>query len=116
MLLVAASACENLNWPFHHGRSTPESGPGDSTAETGNDSASECVDLQSEIRHAQETRREAPATSTNPDIVSASQGKADKRIEDLRQRYDELDCPAEDAAARPGRQPPLQPAPGGISR
>src|ERR1039458_187355 len=66
-------------------------------------------------RMVMETRREAPTTSTDSDIVDAAQGKADKRIDDLRQRYDALDCPA-DSAARRNRLPPLQPAPGGGNR
>ena len=108
LLLLGAAGCENINWPFHHPR--PDAGP----AASGSDSASECAGLLSDIRRAREMRREAPTTSTNPDIVSAAQGKADKQIDDLQRHYDELDCPEADAAANgPGRQPPLQPAPGG---
>jgi len=105
--LLAGSACTDLNWPFHRAHS------GAATSQDG--STEECTDIRAQIRDAQETRREAPTTTTNPDIVNAAQGKADKRIEDLRRRYDELDCP-EDAGARPGRQPPLPPAPGGGNR
>lgn len=121
-LLVSVSACEDINWPFHRAHSSSSSAPAD--AATGNsngnttDGDSECADLRAQIRNYQESRREAPTTSTNPDIVNAAQGKADKRIDDLQRRYDELDCPSSDSDAtnRPGRQPPLQPAPGAINR
>lgn len=116
VLLLGLGGCEDLNWPFHRARArASDAAPAD--AGSGGASA-ECTDLLAQIRASQEMRREAPTTSTNPDIVDATQGKADKRIEDLQQRYEELDCPAADAAAtnRPGRQPPLQPAPGGGSR
>ncbi|HEY3809779.1 MAG TPA: hypothetical protein VGL50_07595 [Steroidobacteraceae bacterium] len=102
-----------MRWPFHQAQPAPaEAAPAD-TAAAGGDP--QCADLLSQIRQNQQLRRQAPTTSTNPDIVLASQGKADKRIEDLQQRYEELDCPAADAdaATRPGREPPLQPAPGG---
>jgi len=81
--------------------------------ESGSDA--ECADIRVQLKDAQEARREAPTTSTNPDIVSAAQGKADKRIEDLRQRYDALDCP-EEATQTPAKEPPLQPAPGAVNR
>lgn len=82
----------------------------------GEGSDSECADLRAQIRANMEDRREAPTTSTSPVIVQAAQGKADQRIDDLQQRLDELDCPAEvrnDPGTRP--PPPLQPAPGGPS-
>jgi hypothetical protein len=120
VLAITVSACEDLNWPFHRARSSSSSAPADASSggnQASGDMNSECADLLAQIRDSQETRREAPTTSINPDIVDASQGKADKRIDDLQQRYEELDCPAADAAAnRPGRQPPLQPAPGAINR
>lgn len=114
LIVVGFSGCEDINWPFHH--SHPAQPP--AAAETGaTDSNTECADLLAQIRQNREARREAVATSTEPDIVSAAQGKADKRIDDLQQRYEELDCPAEDAEAnRPGRQAPMQPAPGAVNR
>ncbi len=110
---------KNINWPFHrqHVATPPASAEGNGNGSA--DSNAECADLLAQIRQNRETRREAVATSTNPDIVDAAQGKADKRIDDLQQRYAELDCPAADAEAetnRPGRQAPLQPAPGAGNR
>jgi hypothetical protein len=119
-LLVGVSACEEINWPFHRAQSSSGSAPADAAAGSNGTTSgdSECADLLAQIRDNQESRREAPTTSTNPDIVNAAQGKADKRIDDLQQRYDQLDCPSadSDAARRPGRQPPLQPAPGAVNR
>jgi hypothetical protein len=116
-LLVAGAGCEDINWPFHHRQTAPvPAAPADQANPSGEASQSddECADLLGKIRQSQEERREAIATSVSPDIVSAAQGKADQRIEDLRRRYDELDCPSDeaDATTRPHRQPPLQPAPG----
>jgi hypothetical protein len=115
LLLVATAGCEDMRWPFHHPQTAPaDAAPADAGTANGNGNA-ECADLLSQMRQNQQLRRQAPTTSTDPDIVSASQGRADKRIEDSQRRYDELDCPAADAdaAIRPGRQAPLQPAPGG---
>ena len=95
-------------------RSSPpavSSPPADGTDPT----AAECEQIRSEIRGNQEYQREAPTTSTSSVIVAASEGKADKRIDDLRARADELDCPAEDSATKLRPQAPLQPAPGGGS-
>jgi hypothetical protein len=111
-LLLVVGGCEDINWPFHRAHSsanTPDQA-------NGGDSDSECADIQAQIKDNQESRREAPTTSTNPDIVNASEGKADKRIEDLQQRYEQLDCPSAASDSRPGRQPPLQPAPGAVNR
>jgi hypothetical protein len=112
LLAASVAGCEDLNWPFHRPESRSSSSPGD---DTGSGSASECADIRAQIKDNQESRREAPTTSTNQDIVDASEGKADKRIDDLQTRYDALDCPS-DVAPGPGRLPPLQPAPGAISR
>ncbi len=109
LLLVAG--CSDLNWPFHHPGAPEGSAPTEHSA--GSDSASECADIQAQIRDSETARREAPATSTDADIVNAAQGKADKRIDDLRQRADNLDCPSEPATGDAIRVPPLQPAPGG---
>jgi hypothetical protein len=109
LLLLGVAGCEDLNWPFHRARESSTSTAGDNG---GNDIAAECADLRGQIKDSEEMRREAPTTSTDTDIVNAAQGKADKRIENLRQRYDEMDCPA-DSSEGPSRLPPLQPAPGG---
>jgi hypothetical protein len=109
LLLLGVAGCEDLNWPFHRARDSSTSTAGDNG---GNDIAAECADLRGQIKDSEEMRREAPTTSTDTDIVNAAQGKADKRIDDLRQRYDEMDCPT-DSSQGPSRLPPLQPAPGG---
>ena len=112
LLGVGLAGCEDLNWPFHRAQSSSTSSPGD---DSGSGNASECADIRAQIKDNEESRREAPTTSTNQDIVNASAGKADKRIDDLQTRYDALDCPS-DESPRPNRLPPLQPAPGAVSR
>jgi hypothetical protein len=112
LLGLVLCGCEDLNWPFHRPQSSSTSSPGD---DSGNGNASECADIRAQIKDNQESRREAPTTSTNQDIVDASEGKADKRIDDLQTRYNALDCPS-DESPRSNRLPPLQPAPGAISR
>ncbi len=112
LLAASIAGCEDLNWPFHRPTSTSTSSPGE---DSGGGNASECADIRAQIKDNQESRREAPTISTNQDIVDASAGKADKRIDDLQTRYDALDCPS-DNTPRTNRLPPLQPAPGAISR
>lgn len=109
LLLAGLSGCEGINWPFHHHDEPPPPQVGNDL-----DADAACQNLLAQIRQSQQDRRVAAATSTDPDIVSAAQGKADQRIEELRRHYDELDCPASDvnATTRPHREPPLQPAPG----
>jgi len=108
-LLLSIGGCEDVNWPFHHAQTTPP--PSAPVTSGGDDTASECADIRAQIRSNEEKRREAPVTSTEPEIVNAGLGKADKRIDDLRARYAELDCPSEESPT-PGRVPPLPPAPG----
>jgi hypothetical protein len=116
--LLALAGCSDLNWPFHHPEATTPATAADRAA--GGDSvAAECANIRAEIRGNAETRREAPATTTDPNIVDATQGKADKRIEDLHQRADALDCPSDaptDSPSQSNRMPPVQPAPGGGNR
>ena len=109
---LGITGCEDLNWPFHRAQSTSRSSPGENT---GSGNASECADIRAQIKDNQETRREAPTTSTDREIVDASAGKADKRIGDLQTRYDALDCPSDESPRR-NRLPPLQPAPGAANR
>jgi hypothetical protein len=111
LLLLAVSGCEDFNWPYHRASASTSALPADSSGAA--DNAAECANIQAQIKDSEETRREAPTTSTDTDIVSAAQGKADKRIDDLRQRYDAMDCPTESSPGRSSRQAPLQPAPGG---
>jgi hypothetical protein len=115
-LLVSLGGCEDINWPFHRNASS-DSAPMAPAAEAagGSEIEAQCADIRAQIKDSEEQRREAPVTSTDPEIVNAGLGKADKRIEDLRARYDELDCPS-DADPQPGRVPPLPPAPGAPSR
>jgi len=109
--LLLLGGCADLNWPFHHPSAPVSAAPGDRGADSSG-SAAECADIRAQIRESQEMRREAPTTTTDSDIVNAAQGKADKRIDDLRQRADALDCPS-DSPSSHNRMPPLQPAPGG---
>jgi hypothetical protein len=86
--------------------------PPPASANSGDPVADECRQIREQIRANRESEREAPTTSTSPEIVAAAEGKADKRIEDLRTRYDELDCPSEpDEPATSPRIAPLPPAP-----
>jgi len=107
-LLLALAGCAEVSWPYHRDSEpvtpAPDATPGDL--------ASQCSNIQADIRANQETRREAPTTTTYSDIVDAAQAKADKRIEDLQQRADNMGC-ASDAPTEPLRTPLLQPAPGG---
>jgi hypothetical protein len=45
-------------------------------------------------------------------IVESSEARAEKHIDDLRARYDDLDCPDDSATDVPSRLAPIQPAPG----
>jgi hypothetical protein len=75
--------------------------------------AAECEHLRSQIRSNQQAVREAPATSTSPQIVAAEEAKADKRADDTRQQLDELDCPPEgDSSTKLTPLAPIPPAPG----
>jgi hypothetical protein len=75
--------------------------------------AAECEQLRAQIRANQQAVREAPTTSTSPEIVAAAEAKADKRIDDTRARLDELDCPSDSGdSSNPRRLAPLPPAPG----
>jgi hypothetical protein len=109
--LLLAVGCSDLNWPFHHPGAPVSAAPGEHAGDNGD--ADECASIRAQIRENEESRREAPTTTTDSDIVNAAQGKADKRIDDLRQRADAMDCAGDSASGRSIRQPPLQPAPGG---
>jgi hypothetical protein len=83
------------------------------SADSTNPNAAECEQLRAQIRSNQQAVREAPTTSTSPMIVAAAEGRADKHIDDARQRLDELNCPSDDASATKLRPlAPLPPAPG----
>jgi hypothetical protein len=76
------------------------------------DPAGECQQLRDQIRANQASVREAPTLSTSPQIVAAAQGKADQRIQALRDQMEALDC-ASEARSDSGnpRVAPLPPAP-----
>jgi hypothetical protein len=122
VLLLALGGCSSISWPWQRDNTPLALGPSaDRGTGTGSgvsgtdDTAAECAGIRDEIRSNQETLREAPTTSTAPQIVAASEGKADHRIEELQTRLDSLNCPSEDkASSRAGKTPPLQPAPGGV--
>lgn len=116
--LLALAGCSDLNWPFHHPSAPVSASSGEHTDGAGS-IAAECADIRAQIRDSAETRREAPATTTDPNIVDAAQGKADKRIDDLHQRADAMDCPSDaatDSPSQSNRMPPVQPAPGAGNR
>jgi len=109
-LLLALMACSDGSMPVLRGSaaSAIEPAPGISDPV-----AAECEQLRAQIRANQQDVREAPTTSTSPEIVAAAEAKADKRIDDTRARLDDLDCPSDsDDSARPRRLAPLPPAPG----
>jgi hypothetical protein len=112
LALLLLAGCSDLNWPFHHPGASDSAATAKGGAEV-DQSTAECANIRAQIKDNEETRREAPATTTDADIVNAAQAKADKRIDDLRQRADALDCPNDSSAGESKRMPPLQPAPGG---
>jgi hypothetical protein len=112
--ILCLSACMNGSGPVL--RSTSPAAAVTPAAAGTDPVAAECHDLREEIRGNQEIARQAPSTSTEPEIVAATQGKAEQRVDDLRARYDELDCPPEAGTfTMHPREAPVQPAPGGAS-
>jgi hypothetical protein len=76
--------------------------------------ATQCQQLRDQIRSNQESEREAVTISTNPQIVAAAEGKADQRIDQLRNRMDSLDCAdqeKQDSSSSATRIAPMPPAP-----
>lgn len=81
--------------------------------------AARCQQLRDQIRVDRQSAREAPTTSTSPEIVAAAQGKADKRIDDLQDELDSSGCNDKQPASGStddSRLPPLQPAPNAPNR
>ena len=79
--------------------------------------AAQCQQLRDQIRADREAAREAPTTSTSPEIVAAAQGQADKRVEELLNRMDAMGCNDQSSEAGGDRRlPPMQPAPNGPNR
>jgi len=103
-VLLTLAGCSNLSWPWSRNH--------DSTAAvapaTGDDA--ECDRLRSAIKDNEERRRDASADSTSPEIVAAAEAKAGQKIDELRTRYEALDCPGE--ADPRYRRAPVAPAPG----
>jgi hypothetical protein len=80
--------------------------------------AAQCQRLRDQVHADRESVREAPTTSTSPEIVAAAQGQADKRIDDLQERMDTLGCNDQQSADAPRDTPlpPMQPAPNAPNR
>ena len=113
---LGLTGCSSYSMPVLRSRA----GDAPTTVAAGDDgadaNAAECEQLRAQIRSNQQAGREAPTTSTMPIIVEAAEGRADKQIDDARQRMDELDCPSEDTSAGKMRPlAPLPPAPGAPS-
>ena len=116
-LVLALTGCSYMSVPVLRSREGDAPPPIASATPNGTDkTAAECEQLRSEIRANQQAVREAPTTSTSPEIVAAAEAKADKRIDDTRTQLDELDCPPEpDPGGKLRPLAPLPPAPGGAS-
>jgi hypothetical protein len=114
-LLAGTAACANFQWrddaPVRRADmpepTTPEA------------LEAECSRLRAEIRRNQVTAQEAPSTTSTPIIADASIGKADRNIDLLQQRYDNLNCPnhpdqnqSTPAPGTPGAPAPAPPASG----
>jgi hypothetical protein len=106
--LLLLSACSD-GPPMLRSQVAASIGP---RADTDDPLAAQCQQLRDQIRANQESEREAPSTSTSPQIVAAAQGKADQRIDDLRNRMDTLGCEEESKdSSNHARVAPLPPAP-----
>jgi len=113
-VLSALAGCSAGSMPVLRSRARAASPPIAAPAEGSNPDAAQCEQLRAEIRANQQAVREAPTTSTSPQIVAAAQAKADKRIDDTRSQLEDLDCASESgkAAVKPPPQAPIPPAPG----
>jgi predicted lipid-binding transport protein (Tim44 family) len=116
-LLVLIEGCSYVSMPMLRSRASDAPSASAAPASGADSTAAECAQLRAEIRSDQQAVREAPTTSTSPQIVAAAEAKADKRIDDKRARLDELDCPAEDDGSGVKVRPlaPMPPAPGAVS-
>jgi len=116
-LLLLAEGCSYISMPVLRSRASDSPSIVAAPASGADPTAAECAQLRAEIRSNQQAVREAPTTSTSPQIVAAAEAKADKRIDDTRARLDELDCPAEDDGTGVKVRPlaPMPPAPGAVS-
>jgi hypothetical protein len=116
-LLLLVEGCSYVSMPVLRSRASDAPSPGAAAASGADSTAAECAQLRADIRSNQQVVREAPTTSTSPQIVAAAEAKADKRIDDKRARLDELDCPPEDDGSGVKVRPlaPMPPAPGAAS-
>src|ERR1700676_2294500 len=115
-LPLARAASSWLSVPVLRSRASEAPAPITASANAADATAAECQRLRAEIRSNQQAVREAPTTSTSPQIVAAAQAQADKRIDDARARLDELNCPSEgDSSVKLRPLAPLPPAPGAAS-
>ena len=112
--LWALASCSEGSMPVlrSHARAAPPpiAAPGEGSEAT----AARCEQLRAELRANLEAVREAPTTSTSPQIVAAAQAKADKRSDDARSELDDLNCGK--AGVKPPPQAPIPPAPGAANR
>ncbi|HEY7929262.1 MAG TPA: hypothetical protein VID71_04580 [Steroidobacteraceae bacterium] len=75
----------------------------------------QCSDLRSQIREQQLDEQRAPNTSISEPIVQAKEAHADRRIQDLQDRYDSLDCPSVVGPRAHTPLVPVSPAPNGLN-
>lgn len=95
---LAAGACSTWHAPeLRQPATEPSSLPEPATAE---ERTAECDRLRTELRRNQVALQEAPDTTTSPIIAEASEAKADRNIDIIRSRYNELACDAP-ASAKP---------------
>jgi len=103
-LLACITGCSDLQW--RDAAPVKVDQPEPATPEA---LEAECSRLRGEIRHNQITAQQAPSTTAAPIIADASIGKADRNIDRLQQRYDDLGC-ASHADQSPGAPAPASPA------
>jgi hypothetical protein len=113
-LQLTLSACSSMSMPVLRSRATDAPSSIAAPANGADPTAAQCEQLRSEIRSNHQAVREAPTTSTSPQIVAAAQAKADKRIDDTRERMEELGCATESDSAGAKLRPlaPMPAAPG----
>jgi hypothetical protein len=115
-LVAILAGCSSGSMPVLRSRAADAPTTVATNADGTDPNAAECEQLRAQVRSNQQAVREAPTTSTSPMIVAAAEGRADKRIDDARQRLDELDCPSEGTGNDKLRPlAPMPPAPGAPS-
>jgi hypothetical protein len=116
-LQLTLSTCSSMSMPVLRSRAADAPSSIAAPANGADRTAAQCEQLRSEIRSNQQAVREAPTTTTSPQIVAAAQAKADKRIDDTRERMEELGCAAESDSSGAKLRPlaPMPAAPGAAS-